>query len=166
MDSPRRARRAYALPLACLVAVLALAGCSDSKKSDSATAGSTTPNTLGRTVDTNFTGEGSAEFCQYLKTFASRMQSMGQATNAAEVNANLRQVQESLDQAVAQAPPDVKDNMATLAATVGTVVTTVINAGGDTNKMTDALTALQSEGFADAVTRLTAYLTSKCGATG
>jgi hypothetical protein len=149
------------------VAVLALAGCSDSKKGNSGSASPTTLSGTARTVDTNFTGEGSAQFCQYLKTFASGLQGVGQSASAAEVNANLRQTQAALEEAVAQAPPDVKDNMATLADTVGTVVTAVINAGGDPNKIdVAALSALQSESFSDAVSRLTAYLTTKCGATG
>jgi len=160
---PRRPRRARFVPVACLVAALPLAGCSDSKKGGGASSPTSTPTS----VDTTFTGQGSAEFCQFITTFTEGSQNVSPTASPAELGASFQEALTAVNQAVAVAPTEIKGDVVALADTFETVVTAVSSAGFDLTKVdASALESLQSESFERAVTRLQSYLVEFCGAGG
>jgi len=173
MRPTRRARPARVVritrvvPAACLVLVLAMAGCSDSDDD----AGGTTNTTSGATattvrpVDTSFTGQNSGEFCQLITTFTAGSQNLSPSATPADLEASLSEALTAIDKAVSVAPAEIKGDVSAIAGAFQTVVDELAAAGYDISKVNSSvLQALQSPGFLDAVTRLQAYLTNVCKA--
>src|SRR5205085_6197094 len=108
----RIARWTPVVPAACLIAALALAGCSsDSNGKNTAAATSTTAAAITsttRTVDTRFTGEGSGEFCQFITAFSASQQSVSPTATPASLEAAFRESLDAIDQAVDVAPAEIK----------------------------------------------------------
>jgi len=163
MHPVRPVHRARAVPAACLVALLPLAGCSDDKKGASVTPTSAATGSTVRPVDTSFTGEGSAEFCRFITTFTQGSQNISPNATPAELEASFREALAAIDQAVSVAPAEIKGDVVVIADTFENVVTAVSTANFQLD-LVDAtvLQALQSEAFLDGVTRLQAYLTTIC----
>lgn len=161
MKHARPARRARVVPATCLIALVSLVGCSDSDKGGSSAASVTT--TTVRPVDTSFTGEGSAEFCQFIKTFSAGSD-VSPSASPAELEADFNESLAAIKQAVTVAPTEIKPDVVAIADSFETVVTAVRTANFDLTKLdSSALASLQSEGFLDSVTRLQAYLNTYCG---
>ena len=162
MNPARPARRAHVVPAACLVALMPLAGCSDDKKSDTSQSSATTATSV-RPVDTSFTGEGSAEFCNFITTFTEGSQNVSPNASPAVLEASFRDALTAINQAVAVAPAEIKGDVVAIADTFEGVVTAVSTANFDLARVdASTLQSLQSEGFLDAVTRLQSYLTTVC----
>jgi hypothetical protein len=167
----RSVRHTRAVPAACLVALLAFAGCSDSKKDDAAstttsTSAATTATTA-RPVNTSFTGEGSAEFCGFIASFTTESQTVSPTATPAELEASFRESLDSLDKAEAVAPAEIKPDVEAIADTFDKVEAAASAAGFDLKKVdASSLLALQSPGFLQSVTRLQAYTTNICHLAG
>jgi hypothetical protein len=164
----RIVRWARVAPSCCVVLCLALAGCSDSKKSDTvaATATSTTAavvTSTPHTVDTRFTGEGSADFCQFITAFSQSQQGVTPSASPASLETAFRDSLDAIDQAVAVAPAEIKPDVVNISNSFKTVQAAAAEAGFDISKMSQSsLGALQNQNFLDSVTRLQAYLTNVC----
>ncbi len=168
MTPARLARRALVVPAACLVALLVLVGCSGSDYDDAGGTSTTavTPTTV-RPVNTSFTGQGSAEFCQFIRTFTAGSQSVSPTASPAELEVELQKSLDAINQAVDVSPAEIKGDVVAIADTFDTVVTAISKASFDLTKVDgSALAALQADSFLDAVTRLQAYLSQYCGAPG
>lgn len=165
MKRARPALRARVVPATCLIALLTLVGCSDSDNGNETSTPTSTASTV-RPVDTSFTGEGSAEFCQFIKTFNAGSE-VSPSASPAELEADFNESLAAINQAVTVAPAEIKPDVVAIADSFKTVVTAVSNANFDLTKIDgSALAALQTEGFLDAVTRLQAYLNTYCGGGG
>ncbi len=172
MRPARSARSAHpvrsvrTLSCVCLALLLALAGCSDSDGDDpeettNTTSGATA--TTVRPVDTSFTGQNSAEFCQLITTFTAGSQELSPAATPDELEASLSEALGAIDEAVAKAPTEIKGDVTAIAGAFKTVVDELGAVDFDISKVdSKVLLALQSDGFLDAVTRLQAYLTNVC----
>ncbi|MEA2686409.1 MAG: hypothetical protein QOE93_1604 [Actinomycetota bacterium] len=166
----RLAHPARAVPAICLLALMPLAGCSDSDN-DTASTTSTTeavaPTSTASPVNTTFTGQGSAQFCQYIATYTANSQTQSPTASNAEVEASLREGLTAIDQAVAVAPAEIKADVVTVADTFDALVTAMAAADFDVSRMEAAdVEPLQSPAFTSAATRMQAYLTTVCKATG
>lgn len=158
-------RRARMIPAACLVAVLALAGCSGSDDDESG-ATTSTPTTV-RPVNTSFTGQDSAEFCQYVNTFTTGSQAISPSASPAALQASITEAQTAIDKAVSVAPGEIKGDVEIVATTFKQVTDAVTAAGFDITRMNvEAVAPLQSDAFLDSVTRMQAYLANICGSGG
>ncbi len=167
----RIVRSALVVPAACLVALLTLGGCSDSDDGDdNAAATSTTApaaTTSTRTVDTRFTGEGSAEFCEFITAFTDSQQGVSASAAPEALEAAFAKSLDSIDQAVEVAPPEIKPDVMRISDTFKTVQAAAAAVDFNVTNMSAAdLGALQNEQFLDSVTRLQAYLTNVCRAAG
>ena len=161
----RTARWTRVIPASCLIAFLALAGCSKSKDAASTTTTVPAVTSTTRTVDTRFTGEGSAEFCQFIAAFAASQQDVSATASPVSLEAAFRDSLNAIDQAVGVAPAEIKPDVVKIYDTFKAVQTAAADVGYQVTKMSAAsLGTLQDEQFLDSVTRMQAYLTNVCKA--
>ena len=163
----RTVRWTRALPVTCLVACLALAGCSSSDDGDSAASSTTVPavTTSTRTVDTRFTGEGSADFCKFIADFSASQQQVSATATPASLEIAFRDSLTAIDQAVEVAPAEIKPDVVKISETFKSVQTAAAAVNFEVAKMSaDAIGVLQDPEFLDSVTRMQAYLTNVCKA--
>ncbi len=166
----RIARSALVFPAACLVALLMLGACSDSDKDDKAAATSTTSAAAAVTSTTakvvrNFTGEGSAELCQFLYTFIASQQSVtgSAAGTPAALETAFKQSLASLQQAEAIASDEVRPDIAKISDTFEAFDAAAAKVGYVALNIPLAdLNALQEKPFTDAVAAVTQYRTTYC----
>lgn len=160
-----RTSRAVVLGAALLVALTGCSSGSKSPKSSPTTASPTAsgPTTTLRPVDTSFTGQGSAAFCNLAKTYSDQSKTLSTATTPTQLRTTLRDGRAAIDQAVSAAPAEIKSDVAVLAAAFGDVVDAFDKAGYDPNKVpATALAKLQAPEFQTATIRLQAYLRTIC----
>ncbi|HEX7276553.1 MAG TPA: hypothetical protein VF244_04200 [Acidimicrobiales bacterium] len=146
------------------MAVLLLAGCSDDDDDSAAppTTAAGAPTTV-RPVDTSFTGQGGAEFCELLATFTGGQEQLSANASPDELRAAFGESITAINQAAGVAPDEIKADVDTVAASMKSFETAMSNAGYDVTKVNAAdLAALQSQAFLSSVTRMGAYLSSVC----
>ena len=149
-----------------LIALVAFAGCSDSKKDDDAASPAGVSTTV-RPVDTSFTGTGSAEFCQSIATFTNESQSITGVSPAESLRLNFEQALVAIDKAAAISPAEIKGDVDITADTLHRLSAAVEAVGFDVSRLDQAaLGLLQSEQFLDSASRLQAYFTTICHAGG
>ena len=169
MRSPRGIRRSRAVAIASFAALVALAGCSDDKKdaASSTTSSSAAPLTTVRPVDTSFTGVGSAEFCAFIPSLLDASQSVPASATPAQIQQGLETSLAAFDEAVAVAPPDIKDAVVTISDAVKRVASALEAADYDATKIDPAAAqGLLEDRFSDASVRLKAYLDKFCTPAG
>ncbi len=156
---------------ACAVALLVLAGCSgggDDKAAPttSAPAGTaaTGPTTTVRPVNTSFTGQNSAEFCNLARTYNDRSTSVSPNATPAQLRTVAREGQAAITQAVNSAPAEIKPDVQVLANTFGALLTELEKVNYDIARLPPAaLQSLQAPEFQQSTTRFQAYVRTVCG---
>jgi hypothetical protein len=152
-----------------LVAVLATTACgNDSKKESSDTTAApaaqatTTP---GATVDTKFTGKGSAQFCALAKTYGDKSgQLVPSLSNPAQLRTIFKDLQVAVKQAVDVAPSEIKADVTLLANFYNDFAAALEKVNYDFTKVPpDISRKLQDPQFQQATTRLDAYTKQVCG---
>jgi len=153
---------------ACGVALLVLAGCRGGDD-DAASPGPTTAasesatSTTLRTVDTNFTGQGSTQFCNLARTYNERFTQIGPNATPAQLRTAAREGQTAINQAVNAAPAEIKNDVQVIATALGGFLTDLEAANYDVNKLTPATFAkLQAPEFATSSQRFQAYTRNVC----
>ena len=166
MRPSRSLRRSRVVATASFVALVALAGCSSDSKDDNAsgvTSTSAATVTTVRPVDTSFTGVGSSEFCAFIPSLLDASQSVPASATPAQIRAGLDSSVAAFDEAVAVAPPDIKDAVVTIADAVKGVSAALAAADYDATKIDPSVARLLLEDrFSDASVRLKAYLDKFC----
>jgi hypothetical protein len=152
---------------ACGLALLVLAGCSGGDDNDAAPAPTTIaaggPSTTLRTVDTNFTGQGSAEFCNLARTYNDRFTQIGANATPAQLRTVAREGQTAINQAVNAAPGEIKSDVQVIANAFGGLLTDLEAVNYDVTKVTPATFArLQAPEFATSSQRFQAYMRNVC----
>ncbi len=167
MHSSRRSRivRPFrAVPRACLVALVALGGCSDSKDDNAATTASSSPLTTTRPVDTSFTGQNSAEFCALAKTYTDRFTGVGSNATPAQLRTLAREGQTAITQAVNAAPAEIKTDVQVISNTFGGLLAELEKVNFEAARMpATAFNGLSSPEFTASTTRFQAYIRTVCG---
>ena len=160
-------RRTFA---ACGLALLVLAGCSGGDDDTATSAPSTTapaaaggPTTSLRTVDTNFTGQGSAEFCNLARTYTERSNQLGPNATPAQLRTVAREGQTAINQALNAAPAEIKNDVQIIATAFGGLLTDLEAANYEVTRVAPASFArLQAPEFATASQRFQAYVRNVC----
>ena len=154
---------------ACGLALLVLAGCSGGDDDTATPAPSTTvaaaggPTTSLRTVDTNFTGQGSAEFCNLARTYTERSSQLGPNATPAQLRTVAREGQTAINQALNAAPAEIKNDVQVIATAFGGLLTDLETANYDVTRVAPASFArLQAPEFATASQRFQAYVRNVC----
>ena len=155
---------------ACGLALLVLAGCSGGDDDTATPAPSTTapaaaggPTTSLRTVDTNFTGQGSAEFCNLARTYTERSSQLGPSATPAQLRTVAREGQTAINQALNAAPAEIKNDVQIIATAFGGLLTDLETANYDVTKVAPASFArLQAPEFGTASQRFQAYVRNVC----
>lgn len=146
---------------ACGIALLVAAGCSggDDKQASppaSAEAG-------GQPVDTRFTGQGSAEFCNEARTYSERSKNVAAPSTPAQVRSVAQEGQAAINQAVNLAPTEIKPDIQVIAAAFGSMLSELEKVNFDVSKVTPATFAkLQEPQFATSTQRFQAYVANVC----
>lgn len=139
---------------------LVLVGCSDSD--DGEEAAPATTSITSRTVDTIFTGEGSAEFCQFLTTFTTASVVPANATPA-QLQANVEEGLQAIAEAETRAPEEIAGDVTTIGSAFRSVADAMSAAGYDPAAIDPgAVTVLQSDEFLDGFARLESYVSQFC----
>ena len=152
------------LPLGlALSAVLVFTGCGGGDSDETAT--TTPPTTTAEATTPTFSGAGSGQFCELVKTYNDRVSGLSRATSTP---AQLRQLSTELgsaiQQAVSVAPPEIKSDVTLVAAAATDFLAGLQRAGYDLNKLPqDSLQKFQAPDVQAATQRLTAYGQSVCG---
>jgi hypothetical protein len=154
----------------CAVALLGLVGCSDgSDKASSTTTAAplaTGPTTTLRAVDTSFTGQGSANFCNLAKTYNEQSKNVASAATPTQLRTVVRDGRTAITQAVAAAPAEIKGDMEVLAAAFIDLSDAFDKANYDASKVNPAsLSKLQAPEFQVSTQRFQAYLRNICKVT-
>lgn len=155
---------------AVLALALALAGCSSGgdEAASTTTAAPTTltrPTSSSQTVDTAFSGQNSADFCNLSKTFNDRFASFSTNATPAQLRSTLGEARNALNQAATVAPSEIKADMQVIAAAFAELVGALDKVNYDANKLDPAtFRKLQEPQFVTASQRLQAYLTNICKA--
>jgi hypothetical protein len=147
---------------ACGLLLVALTACSSGSKSASSSSTAPAPTTTLR-VDTSFTGQGSANFCNLAKSYNDQSKNVGSATTPAELRTVVRDGQAAISQAVSAAPAEIKGDVQTIAAGFGDIADAFDKAGYDATKVSpNSLQKLQTPEFQTATIRFQAYLRNVC----
>ncbi len=156
--------------LACGVALLVLAGCSGGDDEDAApptSAAAGGPSTTVRPVDTSFTGQGSAEFCNLARTYTDRSTSLAASATPAQLRTVAGEGQRAIAQAVTVAPAEIKGDVTVLSTAFGTLLSELEKVNYDATKVTPATFApLQAPAFATSTQRFQAYVRDVCKISG
>ena len=156
--------------LVALTLVLALAGCSSGNKFPPLAGGRTTTTlpegarpTGGGTPTSLRAGTGNA-FCDFLRTYNERFGRFNAGlTNPQELRTVMNEALAAVKAAEANAPSDVKADMATTAAAFASLVVSFGQANFDVTKLRlEDLTALQDPKFLAASQRLDTYIGQHC----
>jgi hypothetical protein len=156
----------------CGVALLVLGGCSgggDDGKAAPTTAAtgataSTGATTTIRPVDTSFTGQNSAQFCNLARTYTQRSTSIGSNPTPAELRTVTREGQTAITQAVSAAPPEIKPDVQVLATTFTNLIGELEKVNYEIARMPPAaLQSLQAPEFQQSTIRFQAYIKNVCG---
>ncbi len=143
-----------------IVAVVALAACGGSDKK--ATTTTISPLTTTKSIDTNFTGAGSAEFCDLAKTLNTDI-SGATGGSTAQLKADLEKADAAIHRAVDIAPAEIKPDVKVIADSFTTAVTAIAGANYDLTKVPPAaLATFQTPEFSNSAARLQAYMTDVC----
>jgi len=156
---------------ACGVAVLILAGCSGGDDDEAAPATSAPaatssggPTTTVRPVDTSFTGQNSAQFCDLARTYSERFSSVGSSPTPAQLRTVTREGQTAIAQAVNAAPAEIKPDVQVLANTFGNLLSELEKVNFEITRLPPAaLQGLQAPDFTQSTTRFQAYIRTVCG---
>jgi hypothetical protein len=119
----------------------------------------------GATVDTKFTGKGSAQFCALAKTYGDKSgQLVPSLNNPAQLRTLFKDLQAAVKQAVDVAPSEIKSDVTLLAGFYNDFATALDKVNYDFTKVPpDISRKLQDPQFQAAATRLDAYTKQVCG---
>lgn len=160
--TPRPSRLVALLAALGLVAAISLAACGGSDKKTPTTT-VTSPLTTTQAIDTNFTGAGSAEFCDMAKTLNTNPSAIAPNASTAQIRANLETADKDIHHAADVAPAEIKPDVTVIAASFSSIVAAIGQAGYDLTKVSpEALATFQSPEFSSAAARFQAYLTQIC----
>ena len=157
-----RSRRAdLTLVLVALVATVALVACGGSDEK-AATTTTISPLTTTHSIDTNFTGAGSGEFCDLAKTLNTDINSAAGGSTA-QLKVDLEKADGAIHKAVDVAPAEIKPDVKIIADGFTTVVTAIAGVNYDLTKVPpEALATFQTPEFSNSAARLQAYMTDVC----
>ncbi|MEA2704198.1 MAG: hypothetical protein QOD63_2143 [Actinomycetota bacterium] len=144
-----------------ILAALALVTCGGSDKKASTTT-TVSPLTTTQSIDTNFTGAGSAEFCDLAKTLNTNISSAAGGSTA-QLKANLEKADAAIHKAVDAAPAEIKPDVKVIADSFTSAVTAIAGVNYDLTKVPPAaLATFQTPEFSNSAARLQAYMTDVC----
>ena len=146
-----------------LSAVLVVTGCGGGDSDE--TAPTTPPTTVAQATTPTFSGSGSGQFCELVKTYSDRVSGLSRATTTpAQVRQLATELGSAIQQAVAVAPGEIKSDVTLLAAAATDFLAGLQRAGYDLNKVPpEGLQKFQAPDVQAATQRLTAYGQSVCG---
>ena len=156
----------------CALALGMLGGCSSGDGEPDAaptTAGGSAttvagPATTVRPVDTNFTGQDSAQFCTLAKTYNERFAGVDANATPAQLRTVAQEGRTAIDQTVTAAPAEIKPDVQVVASAFGALFTELERVGFDVSRLSpSAFAALQTPEFQASTTRFQAYLPNVCG---
>ncbi|HTJ75529.1 MAG TPA: hypothetical protein VL337_09195 [Acidimicrobiales bacterium] len=155
------------LPALGLAATLCLAGCASGGSHDAGGAPATAPSST-LTVDTAFTGAGSATFCALIRSFNDDAGRIGPTSNDPLALRDLfRRSANSVKQAAAVAPAEVHDDVAVLAKVYADFLAALEPVDFNLAKLPPAVLAtLSAPDTLRASARISAYTTNVCKVTG
>lgn len=153
--------------VACGISLLVLAGCGggDDKKEASPTtsAQASGASTTLRPVETSFTGQGSAEFCNQARTFNDRFGKVGPNATVAQLRTSAREGLAAINQAVGVAPAEIKADVQVISTAFASIVADLEKVNFDFKKVTaDTFTKFQAPEFGASTQRFQAYMTNVC----
>jgi hypothetical protein len=171
-----------------LVAALAACGGGSSSSSSKTTAKPSTPGNVGTnpatgstdaangsiTIDTSFTGKGSAAVCNYAKDLQAT-DFTGATTSAADLKASFTKIEEVLKNIKDKAPSEIKADVDTMFTGYQKLIDLYKKYNYDTAKMVSAaandpnlaaeFAGISSAGMTAASARVSAYFSKVCGLT-
>lgn len=153
--------------LAAAATAAVVAGCSGGANRAAPTTSSTAagPATTVRPVDTSFTGQSSAQFCELARTYNDRFTRVAANPSPAELRTVTREGQAAIAAAVGAAPPEIKPDVEVLSRAFSAVLAELERAGFDPAQVpVSAFTQLQSPEFERSAARFQAYIQSVCKA--
>jgi hypothetical protein len=155
---------------ACVLTLVVLSGCSGGNDGDTASATAPPSTATGgtvttvRPVDTSFTGQNSAQFCNLAKTYSDRFTSVGSNPTPAQLRTVSREGQTAITQAVDAAPSEIKKDVEVIASTFGGLIAELEKVNFEASRVPPAsLSALSAPEFTAATTRFQAYVRQVCG---
>ncbi len=161
-----RLRRTLTACLA-VAALLVLTGCSggdDDEAAPTTSAQAGGPTTTVRPVDTSFTGQNSAQFCNLARTYSERASTLGANPTPAQLRTVTREGQTAITQAVNTAPAEIKPDVEILARTFTGLLNEFEKVNFEVARLPPAaLQSLQAPEFTQSTTRFQAYIRTVCG---
>lgn len=144
-----------------VLAVLVLGACGGGDSDDSASP--TTPTAAPTTAPT-FSGSGSAEFCGLVNTYSDRLSGLSRANSTpAQVRQFATELGTAIQQAVAVAPAEIKNDVTLLAAAAADYLAGLQRAGYDLGKVPpESLQKFQAPDVQAATQRLQVYGQTVC----
>lgn len=141
---------------------MALVGCSGGLNSDDA-AGPAEQSTTVSPPGTNFSGEGSEEFCGFIRNYSEPFDAITPTASPDELRTAFGEGQAQLGRAVAAAPSEIKRDVQEISDVFTALARTLELAQYDvTRLMPTALDGVQSPQFQESTKRLEAYVTRVC----
>jgi hypothetical protein len=111
----------------------------------------------------SFSGSGSGEFCSLVHGSADKVTSATLPTNPLDWKTALQNVQNSLNEAKAKAPAEIKGDLETISNAYGQLVTALDNANGNLVQVGTAFrNAFTSSDVRTALTNFRNYLVNVC----
>ncbi len=155
---------------ACVTAMVLVAGCSGGGDDEAAPASSVPgpgPPTTVRPVDTSFTGQDSAQFCDLARTYDERSTDVGSSPTPDQLRTAVQEGQTAIDQAVDAAPGEIRNDVLVLAAGFGAVLGELEKVNFEVTRLPPtAFGPLQTPEFQASTTRFQAYIRSVCQVAG
>ena len=143
--------------------LLVVTGCGGGGSDE--TAPTTPPTTSVAATTPTFSGQGSGQFCELVRTYNDRVSGLSRATSTpAQVRQLATELGSAIRQAVAVAPAEIKSDVTLVAAAATDLLAGLQRAGYDLNKLPpESLQKFQAPDVQAATQRLTAYGQSVCG---
>jgi hypothetical protein len=153
--------------VACALSLLFLVGCRDGSKEAAPTEAPAAPAAAGSPVDTAFTGQGSATFCNLAKSYNVQSTKVGATGSPAEVRTAVQESKTAINQAVGAAPPEIRADVQVI-ATAFTGLADAFEKGNYEPAKVDltSLQKFQTPQFQASSDRFQAYLRNVCKVTG
>jgi hypothetical protein len=143
--------------------LLAVTGCGGDDSEE--TASTTPPTTSAEAPTPTFSGPGSGQFCELVKTYNDRVSGLSRATTTpAQLRQLATELGSAIQQAVAVAPAEIKTDVTLVAAAATDYLAGLQRAGYDLGKVPpDSLRRFQAPDVQAATQRLTVYGQTVCG---
>lgn len=125
----------------------------------------------GNSVDTVFTGQGSATYCGLARNFSGAFDKIGQpGSSADDLRAYYQAAGAAVQQSVGVAPAEIRPDVQVVADALQALIAALDKINYDVSKITslppDLISKLMSQQFEDSSVRVAAYAKNVCGVGG